>query len=161
MLLWGTPWTDGICTCGLRFVTVTLSNGLTQMAVTFQRRMFCDRDQFEEIETIRARKALLLGISLAEFALTQPVKVKMQENGEPLFCTGDNWGPEKELLDAVAAGAGRPYREAVWYCSKYDRDLSDFRPHHFLLFQEHVVKQLYKHLKGVYKRMSLMSRRQP
>ncbi|EEU44950.1 uncharacterized protein NECHADRAFT_85207 [Fusarium vanettenii 77-13-4] len=164
MLLWGTPWTDGVCTCGLRFVTATLSNGSTQMAVTFQRRMRCDKDQFGHTGTIRARKALLLGISLAEFALTQPIKVKMGENGEPLFCTGGNWGPEKDLLDDVAARAGRPYREAVWYCFKYDRDLinnRDFRPHHFLLFQEHVVKQLDKHLKGVYKRMSLMGRRQP
>ncbi|KAI8658950.1 hypothetical protein NCS55_01173700 [Fusarium keratoplasticum] len=144
MLLWGTPWTDGICTCGLRFVTATLSNGSTQMAVTFQRRIRCDKDQFGHIGTVQARKALLLGISLAEFALTRPVKVKMNENGEPLFCTGDNWGPEMELLDDVAARAGRPYREAVWYCFKYDRDLvnnRDFRPHHFLLFQEHVVKQ--------------------
>lgn len=60
------------------------------MAVTFQRRMLCDRDQFGDIGTIQARKALLLGISLAEFALTQPVKVKMKENGELLFFTGDN-----------------------------------------------------------------------
>ncbi|UPK94193.1 hypothetical protein LCI18_005128 [Fusarium solani-melongenae] len=143
MLLWGTPWTDGICTCGLRFVTATLSNGSTQMAVTFQRRMLCDRYQFGPIWT-QGRKALLLGISLAEFALTRPVKVKIKENGEILFLTGDNWGPEKDLLDTVAARAGRPYREAVWYCFKYDRDLmnnGDFRPHHFLLFQEHVVKQ--------------------
>ncbi|KAI8714861.1 hypothetical protein NCS52_01207000 [Fusarium sp. LHS14.1] len=164
ILLWGTPWTEGICTCGLRFVTATLSNGSTQMAVTFQRRIRCDKDQFGHTGTIRARKALLLGISLAEFALTQPIKAKMGENGEPMFCTRGNWGPEKDLLDDVAARAGRPYREAVWYCLKYDRDLMnhrDFRPHHFLLFQEHVVKQLDKHLKGVYKRMSLMTRRQP
>ncbi|KAI9648310.1 hypothetical protein NHQ30_002943 [Ciborinia camelliae] len=69
MLLWNAPWTNGICSCGLRFVTVKLQNDSPGTLATFTSAISCPKSEINHI----ARKALLMGTSLAEIALKESI----------------------------------------------------------------------------------------
>jgi hypothetical protein len=139
MLLWNTPWTDGICNCQLRFVTFRRDETDITVA-TFAAANACRKTRQDHIPD----KSLLMGVSLAELALMQSITVNLSAGGTINFSANGNTITEIELLDCVKTKNGPGYRSAVWYCFEYSRKLErgeGFRPHDILVFKENVIKQ--------------------
>ncbi|KAJ4319207.1 hypothetical protein N0V84_006489 [Fusarium piperis] len=143
MLLWETPWTDDICICGLRFVRVEETNGSRWVAPAFTRTSQRDCPH-EHWMAPQARKALRLGVSLAEFAMKEAITVDIEDPEQPRFFIGGVSWSEKTLLKKVSNKSSGSYGDAVGHCLHYDRQLADdreFRWHHFDLIQENVIKK--------------------
>ncbi|EPE26729.1 hypothetical protein GLAREA_02643 [Glarea lozoyensis ATCC 20868] len=139
MLLWNTPWTDGICSCQLRFVTFRRKE-INITVATFAAANTCEKTRRPHIMD----KSLLMGISLAELAIMQSVTVNLCIGEATNFSVGGKTITEKELLDYVKTRNGPGYRSAVWYCFEYSRKLErgeGFRPHDILVFKENVIKR--------------------
>jgi hypothetical protein len=148
MLLWNTPWTDGICSCQLRFVTFR-HNGTDVTVATFAAATACRKTRQDHIPN----KSLLIGISFAELALMQSITVNLSVGGTANFSVNGNTVTETELLDSVKTKNGPGYRSAVWYCFEYSRKLArgeGFRPHDIIVFKENVIKQYVESLQPIH-----------
>lgn len=137
LLLWETPWMDGICTCQIRIVMFDYNP-----LATFTASPQCQKDQISHLN----RRALLLGVSLAELAIKRPIVVRVSSNGTVVFVDGRVQISEDDLLNAVAAGRKRvAFKRAVEYCFWYDKELQrvsrKFHPDDILHFEEGVLKE--------------------
>ncbi|KAH8904812.1 hypothetical protein BR93DRAFT_930238 [Coniochaeta sp. PMI_546] len=147
MLLWNTPWTEGICSCRLRFIRYQQDNDADITVATFAATTTCMKTAQVHV----SNKSLSMGISLAELALRQQVIVHLDESGRLRFSLDGKAVTETELLDRVKMKNGPGYRSAVWYCFKHSKELAcgeGFRPHDIIAFEENVIKRLETYMKG-------------
>lgn len=143
VLLWHTPWTLGICTCRIRYVFLDQNGSIccasfTAMPNTIIRRPCHIRDA-----NLKGRRALLLGVSLAEIALARPIHVDVGPEGQPLLQMTDQTISERELLKLVKVQSCLDFMRAVQFCLSYDAKMVSegftFRPRDMLLFKENVL----------------------
>jgi hypothetical protein len=139
MLLWTTPWTDGICSCHLRFIK---SATITATA-TFTPATACSKTTHNHLPN----KALLMGVALSELALRQPIIVNLDVAGRTAtFSRNGDIVDEMKLLQDLRMGPGPGYRSAVSHCFEYSRQLArgsgeGFRPSDIIVFKENIIKQ--------------------
>ncbi|KAK0628302.1 hypothetical protein B0T17DRAFT_149874 [Bombardia bombarda] len=150
VLLWQTPWTNGICTCQIRFVKVahqdTSDDGTTDVA-TFTAAIYCAKDP--DRTHIPGRKALSLAISLTELAIKQPLILNQEIRGRTTFSVGglgNKTFTQEELLGRISATKGAAFRRAVEYCFWYDnrerQERRRFQPDDIIHFEERVLQQI-------------------
>ena len=141
ILLWHTPWTDSVCTCRIRFVDLDIAGGrqaatLTPFSVDNSRAAIqCD------CHTLFERKALLLGVSLAELALGDSIGVVLSSRG-PLFQVNAHQLSMQQLLRRIDQRSPG-FMPAVRFCLYYDAKLQSgectFSAEHVILFKEQVL----------------------
>ena len=90
---------------------------------------------------LKERRALLLGVSLAEMALAQPVHVELGPEDQPEFRITDRTIPKSQLLNLLKSSPD--FMRAVRFCLSYDAKMASegfiFRPRDMLLFKENVL----------------------
>jgi hypothetical protein len=142
MLLWNTPWTEGICSCGLRFITLPPTPGRPVALASFTRRDVCDKDP-ERGQHLQRRKAALMGVSLAELALRRPITISDTTSRAWLFTIDGSEKTERFLLADVRRETRSPgFALAVKYCFEYDRHFWQggiFRAEDIVLFEKNVL----------------------
>ncbi|KAL9064697.1 MAG: hypothetical protein Q9161_008705 [Pseudevernia consocians] len=95
VLLWNTPWSLGLCTCGIRCIDLT--NSCTRHSfLPFRRTSHfnpeCHPSKLEE------NKSELLGIALAEIALALPISVKPQQEDTIYLVDGKSTSRKRLLI---------------------------------------------------------------
>ena len=138
VLLWNTPWSDGLCTCGIR---------CTHLADACTRHSFLpcpDRSHWYpecHPSTLTADRFKLLGVTLAEIALAVPISV-MLEQEEISFLVGKEVANRKQLLGMLREKFGRnTITKAVSYCLDPDSvGLGDsLLPDHLEQYSQNIV----------------------
>ncbi|KAK0706253.1 hypothetical protein B0T26DRAFT_725940 [Lasiosphaeria miniovina] len=148
-LLWNTPWTQSLCSCCIRFVSVDTSRSTATLQpgqhdpnhlATIITKTRCYKDRGKHIP----RKALLLGTSLAEIAIRRLLTIALTSpNGIPRFALGHNPPiSANELLGKVRMARDLPFERAVRYCFWYDRERQEgFHPDDIIRFKENVINE--------------------
>lgn len=93
VLLWNSPWTFNLCTCGLRYSFIrdveawypTLTTGDTVTHHPFPQTVACCHDSVPN-----SHKALLLAIALTELAILRPLAVQLAPSTEIRFSLATN-----------------------------------------------------------------------
>jgi hypothetical protein len=90
ILLWHTPWTFDACTCRIRCVCLDLQGEKWSATITAMPSSLLGPPCHDL--ALANRRALLLGISLAELALGKKITVTFDSAGEPIFeIDGDHY----------------------------------------------------------------------
>lgn len=139
VLLYGTPWTYNLCTCGVRHTPLNSNQEICVFAANglrVRRHECCDA-------SLGYRGFLLLAVALAELAIATPIKLLINRRSEPYFCLPDS-NPQsiQQLLILVARGSSIKYKNAIRFCFELDSRLAgrDFRPEHLKQCLESIVK---------------------
>lgn len=138
VMLWNTPWSWNLCSCGIRCTRLVKSS--TRHA--FDPRIGgphwapeCHPANFAN------RRLLLLGITLAEIALTVPISVK-PDGHSLMFTMGERWITGRSLADKIRKQCGRDtITKAVRYCLEYEdrKPESTLRPEDFEDYRQNIL----------------------
>jgi hypothetical protein len=144
MLLWETPWTDGICCCGVKFIALASENvPNAEPQAAFLTLPLCSKTERAHL----GHKALLMGVALSELALRRTVVASIHDatgqtnfliNGQP-----NGTVTEGQLLDMIKARNGPGYSWAVKFCFTFNTALvrggHQFRPHDIITIEQNVT----------------------
>lgn len=138
VLLWNTPWSDNLCTCGIRCTHLADTNTRHSFLPLPNRSHWSPRSHPPELAKNRMG---LLGVALAEIALALPISVVLGER-EASFIIEKRPTSRKEILRMLRDKFGRnTITKAVSYC--LDPDLADsgssLRADHLERYCENVV----------------------
>lgn len=153
VLLWNTPWSCDICTCGIRCTYIT--NTCTRHSFfSYPQRSHwhpeCHSSKLAE------NRFELLGVALAEIALGLPISVILQQK-DTSYRVGEELLSRKRLLAMLRERFGRnTITKAVSYC--LDPDSADLgcslRPDHFEKYCQNIVLPLQTYHKTIKKHFS-------
>ena len=137
LLLWNTPWSRDLCTCGIR---------CTLLADTHTRHSFSPNPQRSHRypvchpSKLAENRFILLGIALAEIALALPISV-IQEQEDTTYVVGEERVSQKRLLGMLREKFGRnTITKAISYClDLHTANLGDSLAYHFDKYCENVV----------------------
>jgi hypothetical protein len=115
MLLWNTPWTFNLCSCGIRYAYLDRErknwNPIFTSHNTRHVSPHCHDDH------IKDRKFLLMAVTLAELGLSKPVGVTVDDDREEVTFTVDGRGTSRRaLLQELGRECSDSYRKVVQYC---------------------------------------------
>ncbi len=125
VLLWNTPWSCSLCTCGIRYI---------QLVDTRTRHSFLPcptRSHFYPTchpPRLAEDRFTLLGVALAEIALALPISVVQEQEGQEdtKYVVGEEVLGRKGLLGMLRRKRGQnTIAKAVSYC--LDADSAKFR----------------------------------
>lgn len=136
VLLWNTPWSCDICTCGIRCAYMT--NACTRHSFSYPRRHWRPECHSSELAENRF---VLLGVALAEIALGLPISVILQQEGTS-YRVGEELLSRKRLLAMLRERFGRnTITKAVSYCLDPDPAYLGYslRPDHFEKYCQNIV----------------------
>lgn len=137
ILLWNTPWSRDLCTCGIR---------CTLLADTHTRHSFSPNPQRSHRypmchpSKLAEDRFILLGIALAEIALALPISVIL-EHENTTYVVGEELVSQKRLLGMLRERFGRnTITKAISYClDPNTANLGDSLAYHFEKYCENVV----------------------
>ena len=137
VLLWNTPWSYSLCTCGIR---------CTLLADICTRHSFLScPDRFHwypqcHPPTLTGDRLRLLGVALAEIALAVPIRVILEQE-DIIFIIGEESASRKGLLIMLREKFGRNnIAKAVSYCLDPDSaNLGMLRPDHLEQYCQNIV----------------------
>ena len=138
VLLWNTPWSFDLCTCGIRCV---------YLADARARHTFfpCPNRSHWSPEchpsTLAQNRFELLGVALAEIALALPISV-MVEPEKTSYIVGEEVASRKELLGKLRKEFGpNTITKAVGYCfDPYSVNSGDsLRPDHLEQYCQNII----------------------
>ena len=149
-LFWDTAWIDQLCTCSTRYavregrkedICVVVSSASPHDGSSCNEREFLDNPD------------LLLGLALAELAISRPVCLRRDTRGDAVYHvhTGESEGSSTEIVTASAllrhvgdATGSKLYTDAVEYCLIVAQGLRKFESEVEVSeeYQRNVVKKL-------------------
>ena len=133
ILLWNSPWTSALCTCRLRLLSTSDQDVYPILQTVPIHMTSCTlkrtstRSYRSELEanlfTKDNRRLLLLGLSLAELATLQPMRVTDASDLQPRFRLPDGSLIDlaQLLSDVRQKSNSYEYEEAVRACFSFDR----------------------------------------
>ena len=141
ILLWHTPWTFDACTCRIRYVFLDPQGEKWNATITTMPNSLMGLPCYDSV--LGNRRALLLGVSLAELAIKKTIKVSLNSTGGPIFYIDGAVISEKELLEQVKNESCNDFKLSVRFCLVFDsRMISgclDLRPNDIVGFKENVL----------------------
>ena len=138
VLLWNTPWSCGLCTCGIR---------CTHLADSCTRHSFLPYPNRTHWlpkchpPTLAENRFRLLGVALAEIALAQPISVILEQE-DTSYLIGEKIVSRKRLLGMLRERFGqKTITKAVSYCLDPDSSsLGDsLRPDHLEQYCQNIT----------------------
>jgi hypothetical protein len=148
VLLWDTPWTIKLCSCRMRFAILNGPGDQIKSNITFtsmKSALFPEACHIKG-DDITARRALLLGVALAELALGVRIMASLDSHSRPLFCLFDNDKniSKDQLLTKIGIEFNSTFKKVISYCFFYDSKIKNenrgFRPRDMLEFQKKVIE---------------------
>src|SRR5207248_1139894 len=107
-----------LCSCGLRYAILE-SEGMWNVTFTTGGINGHIPPQCHEA-SLNSRRALLLGVALAEIALSTAIGVFLNANQEPTFDINGQILTKRELLKKVLSATSESFRNAVYFCFYFD-----------------------------------------
>lgn len=139
VLLWNTPWSLGLCSCGIRG-TYLVQSGTRHAFKAHIDSAHWDPPCYQDDKMVN-HKLLLLGTTLAEIALTEPISISSVESGSVQFIFQEQMITKTRLIDTLRKKCGRDnITKAVRYCLDLDNEPeNDLRPENLEDFQQNIL----------------------
>jgi hypothetical protein len=142
VLLWRTRWTLGLCSCRIRYAFLDAMGNGNATFTSMPCQLFPGICHVVD-NGFKARRSLLLGVSLAELALSTPIEIMREESAQLVFVMNEDVISESELLDRVKSTCCNDFKLAIQYCFFYDKKAPDtdylLPAKDAALFQENVL----------------------
>ena len=134
VLLWNTPWSCGLCTCGIRYIHLVDTRTRHSFLPCPSRSHWYPRCH---PPTLAEDRFKLLGVVLAEIALALPISVVVDQE-DTSYIIGEEIVGRKRLLGMLREKFGRnTITKAVSYCLDPDGHL--LRPDHLEQYSQNIV----------------------
>ena len=141
VLLWNTPWSSDLCTCGIRYIHLLDARTRHSFLPCPKRGSHC----FPECHPskLAENRSELLGVALSEIALALPISVIPNQEENDYLVDNEELASRKRLLSMLRERFGRnTITKAVSYCldPHQSNKESYLRPDHFEQYCENVVR---------------------
>ncbi|KAL9034228.1 MAG: hypothetical protein Q9214_007140 [Letrouitia sp. 1 TL-2023] len=148
ILLWNTPWSFGLCSCGIRTVSLKQSG----ICHAFKASAHCYPPCYQD-DKIIDHKLLLLGTTLAEIALAEPISIYVVSGGggdvqSLRFLVQKDLITKIKLIDTLRRKCGRDdITKAVRYCLDFETNQpeNDLRTENLEDFRQNILLPLEKY----------------
>lgn len=139
ILLWNTPWSLGLCSCGIRG-TYLLQSGTRHAFKTRMNRVHWDPPCYQD-ERMVDHRLLLLGTTLAEIALMETLSISYDKSEIVQFKLQEQLIEKTKLIHTLRKKCGRDnITKAVRYCLDFDNEPGkDLRPENIEDFRQNIL----------------------
>lgn len=120
LLLWRSRWTLGLCSCRIRYAFLDAMGNGNATFTSMPCQLFPKTCHVLE-NGLKDRRSLLLGVSLAELALSTPIEIMREESAQVVFVVNNDVISESVLLERVKSACCNDFKLAVQYCLFYDK----------------------------------------
>jgi hypothetical protein len=115
VLLWHTRWTFGLCSCRIRYAFLDAMGSGNATFTSMPCQLFREACHIVDMD-LKGRRALLLGVSLAELALLTTIQVRRADYDRIIFITDGDQLSEAVLLERIKSVCCDDFKLAVQYC---------------------------------------------
>ncbi|KAL9614438.1 MAG: hypothetical protein Q9167_001041 [Letrouitia subvulpina] len=157
ILLWNTPWSLRLCSCGIRG-TYLVQSGTRHAFKAHINTTHWDPPCYQDDEIVD-HKLLLLGTTLAEIALTEPLSLRVEDE-DVRFLFQEHLITKTELIGTLRKKCGRDnITKAVRYCLDFETNQpeGDLRPENLDDFRQNILLPLEKYHRIMIKHASSSS----